>query len=161
MKVILVPTLRVGTRLTTLCVESASLDAERRTVRYDAERRNEGRGKMLWELRTISARFALGIATKDDLVDAAHRALDNGIYAHGLGEIITSRNPSWYDLPPHFESAMRELEIAIPDWDKSIDILAQSYMVPLSEELLRPRDAAERIYEDYNGVYSLPLQRGI
>ena len=41
--------------------------------------------------RASLARFTLGLATADEIVDGAHSALDSGVYSESLGEIITAQ----------------------------------------------------------------------
>src|SRR5438552_8966651 len=101
------------------------------------------------DLRLAAARYFLGLAGTDYLVDVAHAALDRGVYAWGLGEIATSRNPIFADIGPLFESALRELNIQVSGWDEAIDILAQAYMEALAEGISGPQENTDQVYADY------------
>ncbi len=101
------------------------------------------------DLRTAAARFYLGLDSTGYLVDVAHAALDSGIYAHGLGEIATLRQPNFADIRPLFESALTELNIQISGREQAIDILAESYMEWLAEGGTPPQETTRQAYSDY------------
>jgi hypothetical protein len=104
------------------------------------------------DLRTAAARHFLGLTDTDYLIEVAHAALDRGIYARGLGEIILAKSPILADIGPHFDWVLRELNIRVETRDEAIDLLAKSYMTLLAEEESPPREIAHRVYRDYRGL---------
>jgi hypothetical protein len=105
------------------------------------------------DLRTAAAYHFLGLTTTDYLVDVAHAALENGIYAHGLGEIATLRHPTFADVGPFFDSAISELQIQVAGREQAIDVLTESWMVSLAEADSSPRGAVRQVYSDYIALF--------
>jgi hypothetical protein len=105
------------------------------------------------DLRTAAAYHFLGLSTTDYLVDVAHAALENGIYAHGLGEIATMRHPTLADVGPYFVSALSELQIQTPNWDQAIDRLTMSYMISLAEGAGTPREITSLVHKDVTRLH--------
>ena len=109
------------------------------------------------DLRTAAARHFLGLADTDYLIEVAHAALDAGIYARGLGEMILAKSPILADIGPHFEWALRELNIRVETRDEATDLLAKSYMALLAEEVSPPQEIADHVYRDYRGLLYEPF----
>ena len=101
------------------------------------------------DLRTAAAYHFLGLSTTDYLVDVAHTALENGIYAHGLGEIATMRYPTLAEVGPFFDSALKELHIVVPNWELAIDRISEVTMIALAEGDGTPRKITNQVYNDF------------
>lgn len=113
-----------------------------------------------FDLRIMAARYALGLATTDEVVDAAHYTLERGIYSRSLGEIATFRNPTWSDIGSLFGSVMEELGFQTPTWTEAIDIVTTTYFVALAEETSEPQELISQCYSDYQAVqYNLDGRR--
>jgi hypothetical protein len=97
-------------------------------------------------LRITAAKVALGMADTSELIAAAHDALDNGVYAQGLGELVTCRDPTWADCHPFFVSALRELQVAIPDHDAAVLTLLEFHVVRLAEGAAAPDEVLYNLY---------------
>ena len=48
-------------------------------------------------LRLAAARYVLGVAGSDELIDAADQALNDNVYSSSLGELGTFRDPNYAD----------------------------------------------------------------
>ena len=98
------------------------------------------------------ARYALGLASANDLIDGAHSALDGGVYSHALGEIVTARGANLFELEAHFAKALVELDTPRPTGEQAIVELAASYFVPLSEGRCTPGEICTRCYDDHRAI---------
>jgi hypothetical protein len=74
--------------------------------------------------RVTIARYALGLATSFDLVEAADAALTRGVYSYSLGELATMSSPTMADAGPMFAAALGELEIPLPSRKEAARVLA-------------------------------------
>jgi len=104
------------------------------------------------DLRTAAARHFLGLSTTGYLLDVAHTALDSGIYAHGLGEIITSRDPIFAEIGPFFDSALKELRLEVSNWEEAVNRVAEGYMVLIAEGVYAPLEVTRNVYRDYTAL---------
>lgn len=84
-------------------------------------------------LRVAAASYALELAESALVVRVANEALDDGMYSHGLGELILLRYPIWSDCAPLFASALRELQIPIPEPVEAVMSLVEYHAVRLTE----------------------------
>jgi hypothetical protein len=69
------------------------------------------------EIQVAAARYVLGVATGNDLVWAADRAVDRDHITPSLAELASRRSPIMSDAGPLFEMALRELQWTLPDRD--------------------------------------------
>ena len=107
---------------------------------------------ILLNFRVRIARYCLGLAREEDLVDCAHAFLDAGIYSPALGEIVTVKGANSYKLEAHFATALIELEIAPLTASEAIRELAAGYLVPLAEGACIPTEICARCYDDYAAI---------
>ena len=63
--------------------------------------------------RASLARFTLGLATDDEIVDGAHSALDSGVCSESLGEIITAKGRNEFEMNALFATALNEPEMLV------------------------------------------------
>jgi hypothetical protein len=99
-------------------------------------------------LRLVAARYVLELTETPAVIQAAHDALDDGIYAHGLGEIITARDVSWGNIAPFLLSALRELGIPLPDKEEAAVTVVAEYVRPIAEGGLAPDAGVRSLYSD-------------
>ena len=104
-------------------------------------------------LRLAAARHVLGLALGDELVQAAHDALDSGVYSYSLGELAANTAKHWSDRESLFLSALAELEIAIPDPSDALKTVLADLLRPVAEGTKDPVGALRRLFDE---VY-LPL----
>jgi hypothetical protein len=111
-------------------------------------------------LRITAAYYALGAATTTQLVDAAHAALEDGVYSLSLGELATTRDPTWADCSPLFVAAARELEVPIPD-DPATAVLAflDYYLPRLAEGVFTAEQALAEFYSIQSAVFHGPAAK--
>ena len=100
-------------------------------------------------LRIAAASYALGLGDSALVVRAADEALDNGVYAHGLGELILLRNPNWAECSPWFTSALRELQIPLPTPAEAVRTLVEFHAVRLTEGAVTPAEGLAEFYALY------------
>lgn len=101
------------------------------------------------QLKLAAARHALHLATPDDLIAAAHAAIDAGFYTHALGELATQREPSSDESHRWFRVAVRELGVAVPGRDECVAILIEDAVMRIVERAQPPSGVIERLYSDY------------
>jgi hypothetical protein len=99
-------------------------------------------------LYLAAAAYAAGWISSNDLKTAANRALDRGIYSHGLGVLATLSNPILSDAGPLFEFALRELQIPIPSKQEGYMIAAAGCIHAILEGSVAP-EAGLRALHDY------------
>jgi hypothetical protein len=108
--------------------------------------------------RLAVARFVLGIASSEDLIQASDSLLADGIYSHSLGEVATSCEPRSEEVAPRFASALRELAISVPTKNEARDILLKAHMREIAEGTPSPRGALRALKDlsDSLGIKPLP-----
>ncbi|QEL15050.1 hypothetical protein [Limnoglobus roseus] len=104
------------------------------------------------QLKVAVARHTLQLADADDLIDAAHAALDEAIYSYSLGELATQAEPSPSDSDRWFRAAVQELGLRVPGRDECISILIQDAVTRIVEGAEPPASVVERLYADYVGL---------
>lgn len=97
-------------------------------------------------LQFAAAFYALELVDPALLVQAAHEALDDLVYAHGLGELILARNPAWDDCFRWFSSALQELQIPIPKPAEAVKTLVEYQAVRLAEGAVAPAEGLAAFY---------------
>ena len=106
-------------------------------------------------LRLAAARYALGVTTTDELVEAADQALTDSVYSYSLGELGTFRNPTWADVLPLFRNALEELEIPVPPREEAIQTIIGVHATAIAEGAMTPRDGLRELYDlDFTLSYS-------
>lgn len=100
----------------------------------------------LTSLRLTAAYYSLGLAGTEQLVNAAHAALDNGVYSYSLGELATVREPTWADCHPLFVAAVRELGLDVPDHAAAILTLVDVHATRLAEGSAGPEEVLGELY---------------
>lgn len=105
-------------------------------------------------LKVIAARHALGLSTADELIDAAHAILDEGVYSFSLGELVTQaeREPSPHNTNRLFTSAMQELNVTLPTRGEGIAVLVDEAAESILERVESPSVAVRRLYSAYAGL---------
>jgi hypothetical protein len=103
-------------------------------------------------LRIAAASYALDLADSALVVRAADEALDDGVYAHGLGELILMRNPTWAECSPWFASALRELQIPLPRPVEAVMTLVEYHAVRLAEGAVTPSEGLAEFYALYQDL---------
>jgi hypothetical protein len=97
-------------------------------------------------LRITAAKVVLGMASTEELIDAAHDALNDGVYSYSLGELATFRNPTWADCHPLFVAALRELQEPLPDPAAAITVFLELHAVRLAEGAAAPEEVLYDLY---------------
>lgn len=97
-------------------------------------------------LRTVAARHALKLVMMQELIDAAHAALDAGIYSYSLGELASQRPPTIWDSERLFVTAMEELGIKPPDRKACIDIVIDDAATRITEGATPIEDVIGRLF---------------
>jgi hypothetical protein len=87
-------------------------------------------------LRLAAARFVLELATTEELIDAAHDALNDGVYTYSLGELATLRQPTMAEAGPLFVASLKELEIRLPTVGTAVEEVLSDRAVVIAEELI-------------------------
>jgi len=103
-------------------------------------------------LRIAAARFVLELATTDELIDAAHKALNDSVYSYSLGELATFRQPTRADTDPLFVAAFRELEMPMPSAEEAVDRLLCLHLGAIVEGAVTPRQGTYELYTIYTSV---------
>jgi hypothetical protein len=93
-----------------------------------------------------AARFALELATSDELIDAAHEALNDSVYSYSLGELATFRQPTRADIDPLFVAALRELEMSMPSLDEALEMLLSLHAGAIAEGAVTPREGVSELH---------------
>ena len=96
-------------------------------------------------LRLAAARHALGLADADDLVAAAHAALDDGVYARGLGELVTIPGIDLADAGRWFAAALAELGVVAPSPAGAMRAVLVPHLRSLAEGTVDPEAAVPRL----------------
>ena len=127
-------------------------------LRIDAKTRLKGEQV---ELRIAAAWYALGKFTTEKAIDAAHAALNDGVYSEALGEVIFAE-PRWSEIGPLFERALSELGVGVPDRATAVQRLARDYACRIVSSHLSPYEGAKSIcwelaYEPEAGDSLLPF----
>src|SRR5262245_22455074 len=89
-------------------------------------------------LRLAAARFVLELASTEELIDAAHDALNDSIYSYSLGELATLREPRMAEAARLFRAAMNELEMTPPTMADAIDVILCNRYSRLAEGMADP-----------------------
>lgn len=97
-------------------------------------------------LRFAAARYTLTVATTEELVEAADRALTDGVYSYSLGELGTFRNPTWADVSPLFLAALEELAIPMPSWHDALRTVVGVQAGAIAEGSVKPSDGVSELY---------------
>ncbi|MCU0702868.1 MAG: hypothetical protein MUF18_02640 [Fimbriiglobus sp.] len=92
------------------------------------------------KLRLAAAKFALDLTTVDDMVNAAHTALDDAFYADGLAAIVSVPNLHLWDAAPHFTAALRELGQTFTSQDEALRFLRLGCFGAVAEGVINPHD---------------------
>ena len=100
------------------------------------------------KLRLTAAKFALELASIGDLVDAAHAALDDAVYADGLAVIATTPGLQFWEAKPHFTTALRDLGHAFSSRDDALRYLRLGYIGPVAEGVVEPHDGLGEHYSN-------------
>jgi len=103
-------------------------------------------------LRVAAARYALYRASGEDLVDAAHDALNRGFYSFSLGELATIRNPIWADVAPLFETAIIELGMPALSNEDALACLRKHNVRSIIEGTVSPQEGLCRLVSE-NSYY--------
>jgi hypothetical protein len=103
-------------------------------------------------LKIAAARFALGLATTDELIDAAHDALNDSVYSYSLGELATFRQPTRADIDPLFAAALRELEMPMPSREEAAHTLLSIHAGAIAEGAVAPHEGVYELYEIYTSL---------
>lgn len=111
-------------------------------------------------LRATAGYFALGLASAEQMVAAAHAALDDEIYSRSLGELATLRNPTQYECEALFATALRELGIGVPTHSDAILAVLDHNAVLLAEGALDPAAGLRELYSVEQSLWPNRVSRG-
>jgi hypothetical protein len=67
------------------------------------------------ELLRVLDRYVVGVAEPADMIGVADKVLIDGTYTPSLGELTYLRDRGMESVGPVFESAIRELDISVPN----------------------------------------------
>jgi hypothetical protein len=99
------------------------------------------------ELPIAAAWCALGKLTTDEAVNAAHAALNRGVYSDALGA-VTFAEPLWAEVGPLFRRALDELGVGVPDRAVAVRRLARDFARRIVSGELPPYDGAWAIWHE-------------
>ena len=99
-------------------------------------------------LRVAAARYALGLLPSEAIPQVADDALKRGLYTDALGRLYDLRDPVMSEAGPLFESALRELGVAVPSRDAAIFILLKHHTGSIIEGLVPPYDGLRQIMQE-------------
>lgn len=89
-------------------------------------------------LRATAAYFALGLASIEQMVAAAHAALDDEVYSYSLGEMVTPRSWLQAECEALFATALRELGIGVPTHADAVLAVLDHNAILLAEGAIDP-----------------------
>jgi len=89
------------------------------------------------ELLYIAARYVFGIATGTELSEAASKAFDQGFSSPSLADLTTANNP--FEQKSLFESAMRELGLAMPEKTHCISLMLRYHVESIADGSVPPK----------------------
>lgn len=97
------------------------------------------------ELPIAAAWCALGRLTTEDAIDAAHAALNRGVYTEALGA-VTFTEPKWSEIGPLFTQALGELCGGVPDRATAIRRLARDFARRIVTGEMPPYEGARAVW---------------
>ncbi|HVL13276.1 MAG TPA: hypothetical protein VM529_11975 [Gemmata sp.] len=104
-------------------------------------------------LRLAAARYALTVATTEELVEAADRALTDGVYSYSLGELGTFRNPTWWGVNPLFLASLEELAIPMPSWHDALRTAIGVHAGAIAEGSVESSDGVSELYHLHHSLW--------
>lgn len=102
----------------------------------------------LTQLRAVAARYVLGNADDEALVQAADVLLDAGIYSWSVGELATPPLSALREVGQWFESALKELAIPLPSPEEAVRTLVRWRLCGVIEGRESPRRAIETLFDE-------------
>jgi hypothetical protein len=112
------------------------------------------------KLNWAMARFVLDLAEMDELIDAAHAALDDGFYSYSLGELASQYVPSSEISEKLFASSVKELGLKLPGQAASVEMMLEADAIEVFEGRIVSDQLLERIREDYDKLFVFGRERG-
>jgi hypothetical protein len=108
-------------------------------------------------LRLAAARYALQLATAEELIDTADALLTRGVYTYSLGRLACVRDPhpALRDLGPLVLAAFKESHIPVPCEEEAASIIVRHYLYGIAEGVLGPLE----ILRDFAKKYLWPYGR--
>jgi hypothetical protein len=97
-----------------------------------------------------AARYSLGVATSEELVETADETLAHGTYTLALGELAGTTNPVMADVGPLFERSLQELGVAHFSKEDAVWVLLRHYIGRIAQGMALPRVEFRRVLQ---GVY--------
>jgi hypothetical protein len=104
-------------------------------------------------LSLAAARFALDLASSEELVKLADDLLTSGVYSHSLGELYSIRYPNLDVVSPLFRSTLKELGVPLPSREEAVRTLVKGSMSDIAEGNVTPVEGLTHLGE------SLPAAR--
>jgi hypothetical protein len=105
-------------------------------------------GPVKARLQLAAARYALGTATSEELVQVADSVLDEGLYLQALGELATLGRPVISEAGPLFENALVEIGLRVPSREEAIATLLRNYVGAIAGATVAPEEGLRRIIQD-------------
>ncbi len=99
-------------------------------------------------LRIAAAQDKLGVATAENLINAADQLLNQGIYSYSLGRLGTYPNPQACPLAevrPLFLSALKELGVPAPSTESAVCAVLRPHVEAIVEGACAPADGVGRL----------------
>jgi hypothetical protein len=100
-------------------------------------------------LRFTAARYALGLASGEDLIRCADALLDRGVYTYSLGELWSAPTSALRDIGPLFEAALRELDHPQLSGEEAVRTLLWNDVVEFAEGACVPRKRLALLWKGY------------
>ena len=113
-------------------------------------------------IQVAAAKLVLGIATWEELCQAANRSLDQGQYTLALGNLATLAHPIMAEADPLFRAALRELSVTLPSKDEAIKSLLKYHLTAIANRQVAPREGLQQLMKDvYYGARTFELDSGV
>lgn len=101
----------------------------------------------LARFQLMAARFVLGIASGDELVQFGDQMLSQGIYSDALMEMATTRYAIHSEMEPLLRTALKDFSIPLPDEKEAAYQVVRYFIEDILEGRITPADAPETFYD--------------
>jgi hypothetical protein len=103
-------------------------------------------------LSLAAARFALDLASSEELVKLADDLLASGVYSYSLGELYSIRYPNLSDVCPLFTSSLKELGVPLPSREEAARTLVKGSISDIAEGNVTPLGGLTHLLETISAV---------
>jgi hypothetical protein len=100
----------------------------------------------------VAAKYSLGLVTSDELVAVADAILTSGIYSYALGRLYDMASPNYHDASRLFATALKELDIPLPDEAQAWRTVVTHYLWLIAEGTCTPLDGLRRFRKEVHAT---------